>query len=377
MPIAGCEIGLPRDESELTAEWVTAALRCSGALPADASVSSLTSCRIGEGVGMLSRLYRLTPTYDRPVPGAPASLVAKLPAADPQMRYLADTLNAYGREVAFYREAAASAPFGSADCHAAAIDESGDCVILMQDMAGLRSLDQITGCTWEEAELACDVLADFHAQWHGDPRLPGFTDTFWGMVNPVYPVLLPAMFQTGWPIARREMAKDLSPEMIRYGDHWTTLCHYAFAQLSEPQTLLHGDFRADNLFIDDGRVTALDFQIAMVGPGIYDLAYFVSQSIRPEVRARRDRQLVDRYIARMASHGVTLDAAETWRLYQLSLAYCLIYPMAVFPSWDTNNERGRELMRTLLMRCATAIEETGALEVFPETAWTAPAPAAA
>jgi hypothetical protein len=43
--------------------------------------------------------------------------------------------------------------------------------------------------------------------------------------------------------------------------------------------------------------------------------------------------------------------------------------MAVFPSWEAANERGRELMRTLLRRCASAIEETGALSVFPEEAW--------
>jgi len=188
MPICGLEVGLPRCEADMTAEWLTAALRAGGSLPGDASVTGVERCRIGEGVGMLSLLYRLTPTYDRAVPGAPASLVAKLPTAEPQMRFLANSLNAYGREVRFYREIAASAPFGSAACHVAAIEEgSGDFVILMEDMAGLRGFDQIAGCTWAEAEAVCDVLADFHAQWRGDPRLAEMAGTFWPMKNPVYP----------------------------------------------------------------------------------------------------------------------------------------------------------------------------------------------
>ena len=370
MAIAGLEIGLPKDEADLNADWVCAALHASGALPSEARVSDVSRERIGEGVGLLSQLYRLRPTYEGACPDAPASLVAKLPTTDPTMRFLAGSLNAYGREVKFYRECAEGAPFGSAACHAAAIDESsGDFALLLEDMAGLTPVDQIAGVSWAFAEQACDTLADFHAGWSGDVRLPAMAETFWPLKNPVYPELLGSMFETGWAIARREVGHQLSPALIRYGDNWRRLAAYCAEQLSDHDTLLHGDFRADNLFLDGGRIAALDFQIAMVGPGIYDLAYFVSQSLSPEERAGRDRQLVERYIAAMARHGVKLDPGETWRLYRLSLAYCLIYPMAVFPSWDANNERGRDLMRTILMRCATAIEDTDALSCFPASAW--------
>jgi hypothetical protein len=77
----------------------------------------------------------------------------------------------------------------------------------------------------------------------------------------------------------------------------------------------------------------------------------------------------------MASKGIALDEADTWRTYRLALAYCLIYPIAVFQSWDTQNARGRELMRTLLRRCGEAIMDTGALSVIPQSAWPEPATA--
>ena len=370
MQIAGLEIGLPRNETEVGPEWLTKALHASGALGAGGRVSLVATTRIGEGVGLLSRLFRLRLTYEGDAAGAPSAVVLKLPTDDPNMRFLANSLNAYGREIKFYREIAAGSPFGSAQCHAAMIDqESGDFVLVMEDLAHLRNFDQVNGCSWEEAEAVCDVLANFHAQWHGHRDLPALSETFWCMKNPVYPTLLPSMFSASWPVAKRVLGGELSADMLRFGDHWNTLSSYFFDQLADTQTLVHGDFRADNLFQGDGKITALDFQIASQGPGIYDLAYFVSQSITPQVRGGRDKDLVARYLARMASLGIELDEAETWRMYQLCLAYCLIYPMAVFQSWDVTNERGQELMRSLLMRCASAIEDTGALATFPAEAW--------
>lgn len=374
--MAADSISLPRSEADVTPAWITQVLHASGALAADRQVSEIACDRIGEGVGMLSRLFRFRLTYNGPAGEAPATVILKLPTADPQMRYLADTLNAYGREVRFYQDIAASAPFASARCHYAFIEPgSGDFAIIMEDLGGLRGLDQVVGCTWEEAELVTDVLARFHAQWYGHPSLPALSETFWKMQNPVYPVLLPAMFSAGWPVARQAMAGALSNDLVRFGDNWNGLTPYFFEQLANGDTLVHGDFRADNLFMSDRGLTALDFQIASQGPGVYDLAYFVSQSLSPEVRARRDQELVDRYIARMAAEGITLDPAETWRLYRISLAYCMIYPMSIFQSYESNNDRGQELIRTLLMRCASAIEDTDALSAIPASAWQAAAAA--
>ena len=45
-----------------------------------------------------------------------------------------------------------------------------------------------------------------------------------------------------------------------------------------PQTLVHGDFRADNLFFggpDGGQgLAAIDWQVSSRGGGAFDLAYF-------------------------------------------------------------------------------------------------------
>ena len=55
-------------------------------------------------------------------------------------------------------------------------------------------------------------------------------------------------------------------------------------ELGTPQ-LLHGDFRADNLFFDaDGTVVVIDWQAISQGGGAADVGYFVSQNMSTEDR---------------------------------------------------------------------------------------------
>ena len=68
-------------------------------------------------------------------------------------------------------------------------------------------------------------------------------------------------------------------------------------RLSEPPfTLSHGDYRADNFFFGgDGDLVVCDWQLVDRSRGARDLAYVLSQSVTPELRAQLDRPLVDRY----------------------------------------------------------------------------------
>ena len=53
---------------------------------------------------------------------------------------------------------------------------------------------------------------------------------------------------------------------------------------TSPTTVIHGDYRADNIFFAaDGRTVLLDFQLTGLGSPSYDLAYFVTQSLLPDV----------------------------------------------------------------------------------------------
>ena len=79
--------GIPAGPSALTPEWLTRALRSTGAVAG----ASVTSCRVelfGEGKGFSGQLARVGLRYDVAEAGAPASMVAKfqLPHPDPDIR---------------------------------------------------------------------------------------------------------------------------------------------------------------------------------------------------------------------------------------------------------------------------------------------------
>ena len=96
---------LPAGPTELTADWLTGALRETGAI-SNARVTGLDHEVIGQGVGVLGQLARFRLTYDKPEDGAPRSLVGKFPAATQENRDLANLFRFYEREVRFYEQIA-------------------------------------------------------------------------------------------------------------------------------------------------------------------------------------------------------------------------------------------------------------------------------
>jgi hypothetical protein len=366
--MAGQEAGMIATSDEATPAWLTRVLRTSGAIGPAGTVDDVTCVQFAQGNGLLSELFRLTPSYGGAgTEGAPATLVLKLPTHDPAMRGVADALGFYRREARFYRELAADAPFRTARCHAAveAEDGSTDFVILMEDLGPLHQLDQVQGCSWEEALGVVDSLTAFHAQWWQHERLPDLATTFLPVNNDMYVAVLPQLYEPGWAVVKEVAADLLTPELRAFGDRWSELCGSILAEVTEPMTLIHGDWRSDNLFVAGDDLWVIDFQIVGTGSGLSDLGYFVSQSIEPEVRHGRDREICDEYVKRLATRGIEVDRDEAWRLYRLALAFCLTYPVTVFQSWDELPERGHDLVRSMLRRSLAAIADSDALSVLP------------
>src|SRR5690606_3968059 len=98
------------------------------------------------------------------------SLIAKFSSANPAMRQQA--LRSYAREVCFYQQLAGQTPLPTPTCYYADIDlESGLHVLLLEDLAPARSGSRIDGCTLEQARIAVQQIANFHAIWWDSPQL--------------------------------------------------------------------------------------------------------------------------------------------------------------------------------------------------------------
>jgi len=125
---------LPAGPTELTADWLTGALRETGVI-SDASVTGLDYEIIGEGVGVLGQLARFNLTYDKPEDGAPNSLVGKFPAATQENRDLANLFRFYEREVRFYEQIADEVELRTPRRYYSHFDdETNDFMLLMEDL---------------------------------------------------------------------------------------------------------------------------------------------------------------------------------------------------------------------------------------------------
>ena len=362
----------PKGPEDLGAEHLTAALRSSGTLPEGARAMSFDSEQIGIGFGILALLWRLTVTYEPPGAG-PATMILKLPHTMPESRFIADAFRFYLREVRFYEQVAARTPITTAGCyHSAWDDASGDFVLLLEDLGHRRMVDQIDGCTPDDALLVARAAAAHQATFWDSPELATWD---WGVriIDPPNPQALVPTLKASWPIIEAHFA-DLLPGALfdaarRLPDHLVPLME----QLSEPPiTLAHGDFRLDNLFFDDdapggGDVAAVDWQICGFGRGPYDMAYFLSQSLVSEERKACEVGVLRAYHDTLVANGVSASDypfEQCWEDYRKATLFVSVYPLNA-GSVDLVNDRAVSLMRTTLQRSMAAITDLDALEFLP------------
>jgi hypothetical protein len=138
--------------------------------------------------------------------------------------------------------------------------------------------------------------------------------------------------------------------------------------LAEPDrfSLMHGDYRLDNLLFDPDRtrVTVVDWQTVGLGLPTRDLAYFTATSLLPEIRPTVERDLVQQYHRALLSYGVTDYAGETcWNDYRLGVLQAPLITALGF-AFSASTERGDEMILTMLHRGCRAIRELGTVELI-------------
>lgn len=288
----------------LTAEWLTAALTASGTLAGTHVVAADVHPL---GTGQMCDSLRVGLRYDDPDAG-PASLVAKLPAADEGSRATAKAFRSYEKEVRFYQELADRLPVRTPRLHYADLDvATASFVLLLEDLAPAEPGDQLRGCGTDVAAAAVAQLVDLHAPLWGDPSLAqldwlhGDPEGRGALLGEVLPML--------WAGFQERYAASLLPHVKQAGDLYFGAM--AFGRLASGRapdrvaTVTHTDFRLDNLLIaPDGVVTVVDWQTCGTGVGPSDVAYFLGAGLAPEVRREAEDGLVRSYHDGLVAAGV-------------------------------------------------------------------------
>ncbi|MBK5288982.1 MAG: DUF1679 domain-containing protein [Acidimicrobiia bacterium] len=347
---------------DLTPEYLTDVLGL--------AVSAVAVEPVGVGIGLMGQLYRLTPTYASGGTG-PATIIAKLPGATEESRFVAMVLNMYQKECGFYRElAVTSGALAPASHHVHFEDESHDFVILLDDVGHHRQADQIGGIELADAEIAVRALARLNATWWEHPDLLASP-----YVRPLnespFPEAVSMSYDAAWPVALEAYGSMMSDEIREFGARYSSLFRWFCDRLCEsPVTLTHGDWRGDNLFFTgdpDVPLIAVDWQLISVAKGVKDFTYFLTQSLRPEDRAAHEEGLLRIWLDELHANGVGgYEFEQAWEDYRLSVAWAFVYPVIATSTLDTADERGAELTRSMLQRSIAAIEDVHALELIPD-----------
>ena len=331
-------IPVPTGAADLTPDWLTLAIGGGTVTAADAKAV---------GTGQVADSIRMKLTWDPPGAG-PQSVVVKVTSSAEASRNAARASRTYEVEAGFYRDLANSVPVHAPHCYWAGHEpETNAYAVVLEDMAPAVQGDQMAGCSIDEAALALDEAANLHGARWGDPSNSSFPWLSGGLVGS--PAMAPILQSMAGAFLERYDGR-IDPEAVEVIARY----HEAIAASSPyegPQTIIHNDFRNDNLLFGGERVCVLDWQTVSLGSGPLDAAYFLGGSLLPDDRRKAEDELVRSYHARLVSAGVDLSWDDCWTLYRRFAFSGLT--MAIFASsMVVRTDRGDEMFIAMGERAA-------------------------
>jgi thiamine kinase-like enzyme len=344
---------VPSGIEDVTAPWLSEALGI--------RVDDVRAEQIAMDTGFSSRLYRVHLNGS----GVPASVIVKVPA-NSEARGAMEMMGGYSREVAFYQQVAGHAPIGVPHVYYARMsDDSSNFALVLEDLQTWENADYVTGITVERARSCMAHLAGLHA-WSAEAANSDVVARFPSVGAQVMRELLPSAFGIGWQTYVESAESPIIPASVaRFADRFTEHAPRALDVLTERTMLVHGDFRADNLFFEGDDLKVVDFQFAARGVGALDIAYLLSQGLPTTMRTGRDQEFLTDYLGELLRRGVddySLD--EAWRHYRFAVGYLMVLPVVALLGAAQMPDRARQLCMTLIDRSVATFDHVDAIEVF-------------
>ncbi|HEY2077390.1 MAG TPA: phosphotransferase [Streptosporangiaceae bacterium] len=341
---------------ELTSEFLTRALASHLGSTAVAAVDAAPV-----GTGQVSDSYRLSLTYDGPA-GLPPTIIAKVPAADAASRNAARAFRTYEIEASFYSQLAPGLPVALARCYYSAYDPGPDeYVVLLEDLAPALPGDQLTGLHPDDAAAAIRELAALHAAGWDSADLAALS--WLNRSGPDAAALLAAVLTDLYPLFRARFAGRLEPGTLSLIEDFLPKAATYLTAGDEPRTIVHGDFRADNLLFGATRPAVLDWQTAGFGAGTADLSYFLASSLPVAARRQYEETLVRRYHAALTSRGAMFSWHDCWTGYRRH-AFSGIVMDIIAATMVQQTERGDAMFAAMARRHARHALDLDALALL-------------
>ena len=355
---------IPADLESITPEWFTQTLTAAGVINGTL-ITAIESERLGEGQGFTGQVIRFRLTYQMFKENAPKSIIAKISHPDPGLRKELSDGNFYKREINFYKKIANKTDIRTPRCYYAALDEeTGDSVLLLEDLQNGRIGDTIRGCSGQEAERIAEYLVPLHAAWWENPELESmdWVRTLRLLDDPDVKGNWQQHMNNSWCRFTGKFA-DRIPTPIK--EAWSLFVQHRARirrqALVPPLTLCHGDYRLENLFFyeskDDSQLVVFDWQGLIQAQGAFDLSYCLILGLEPELRREVEKDLLQNYYAELEKSGVEgYSFEQCYHSYRVTLYDLILTRLVGLGNFlDVSDDQAQALFSTFLAKTNEAI----------------------
>ena len=356
-------LSIPDSPLDITPQWLNEALSTTNTF-SNVVVTSLQIEPIAKltSVGQLARLHL---KLSHPRSSLPKKLIAKLHAPDEIQRAKTRLYMPDKSEISFYRQLAGEIPLRTPHCYFSAMNVSlGKYIRILEDLAPAKVGNQIDGSTMQETASALRAIAGFHAYWWKNKRLGTLdwlansqmdskTTTDW-ILN---------QYREAFPVFVGKLGTSLTDSVKTFGEQLPERLT-GKNQLGElPRTLIHGDFRLENVFFGDSLgesgLAVIDWQDVSRGEGVSDVAWFIGGCLKNTPnRQREERQLLKTYHETLEANGVngyTLNVC--WNDYRLAIRRYFVQAVLMVASLNPDNLRENRLARAVSERFIAAVTD--------------------
>jgi hypothetical protein len=316
---------LPHSVDELTAAWLTHALR--ERFPA-VTVEAVEIVQVIRGTATKVRLH--AHYAGGAVTGGPPETLCVKGGLDDRWRVkavtrvmkplgLLDPAKAYEVEVRFYNHLAPTIHASLPDCWFAGVDaQTGQGILVLEDLvtAGVSFGDPTIAWRPDRVAAALEVQAAWHAAtWHAThethPWVPQAS-----VVRALTPVLLSRFNRATF------LRSPKAPTLVAPLNDRRRVAA-AFSRMweqhsAEATCITHGDAHVGNAYVDArGQPAFFDWQAMCFGPPLHDVAYFITGALATDDRRKHEKGLLDHYLAALSAHGAPSPTHErAWDAYR-------------------------------------------------------------
>jgi hypothetical protein len=361
----------PIHPDSMTVEWLTQMLNSANQISESQSVREFTTTTVGEGSGVVGFVIRVTLAYVSPENEGPQTLVMKFSHEQEANRNIGIMLKLYEREVTFYNTVSSKINVPSPECYFAMVNkETGESLIVLEDLGRFRTGDQLKGINETEVKLVVDAFVPLHILFWDNTNQDFLEDT--PRVDTTWKEMyIPSVDGTWEPC--KEKFGHCMPEEIKNAlpEYISGLGKLHNIMGDRTQTLLHGDPRMDNLMFSDdvegAPLVLIDWQVLLISNPLHDLSLTLSMSAPVETRRLIEDDMVRYYHSKLVEGGVkNYSIEQCFEDYNLSVLYMLTVGLIMGGAFDPANERGKQLTEAVIKRSSAAIMDRGLLALIPK-----------